>query len=430
MASITNNSRKYGEGHQVILKDPKKGALAGEKLMMLNGYILGKDIFTVTLKPKVVDNWINFTYGNASVFLKDAKKNVIQIIGSEGNINGLFNHHKSNAKSNTNVLTEVKENISMWLFQGHFENKKLLSEDEIITKLNGNKLYYSTTFYESAVKQLTELKKYIKYGGYNYERQGGTLTKPLYTAARKLTNKANDNWNPADVWMIKKGYDLKTIIASKNHECLNGRLAEAYYKKDIIPISLKNVTTRVATSSIIDSSKLMNVDPDLNLKFDKLDFSETFANFILMSKSGFAVRAGFKASSTTLGVSLEGRMIGAGYQLGAVDASDYKAEVSDIHNYTLRTGNGVGLVSLPKAKAELKEIIMKYPRISNTIKDYDHAIRLVDEADDFIKQRFINIVSYLYSFMILPKVFETHLKFCYFSSKKITDKSGLYLILQ
>lgn len=433
MASITDNSRKYGEGHQVILKDRSKLTSSTATLYSSNGYQAGKSVFSVTLNPRNVDNILEYTAPGTkkNVFLKDAAGKVIQLIGSASAIDKTFNHYSTNAKSNTNLLTEIKENISMWIFEEWFSKSQVLSEDDIITKLGANKKYYQTDYYESSIKQLAELKKYFNVGkhSYEYERQGGKHTAKLYKVARLLTGKASDNWNPADVWMIRTGFDMTPLYKATDFKMLNGLLAEAYYKRDIIPISLKNVTTRTATSSVIDPSKILKQKVDLDFKFEKVDLSDTFANFIVQTRSGFSVRVGFKASATTLNVSLEGRIINAGYQLGAIDAGDYRKEVADSYRYALRSGK-VSAGDKEKAKKELQEIVRKYPRFSNTLQDYDQAIRFLDAGDQLTQDRFCNLMSYMYSILVAPKDFEDHMKYCYFMSKKITDKSGLYLILQ
>tara|TARA_R110000822_G_scaffold44843_7_gene120236 strand:+ start:1421 stop:2713 length:1293 start_codon:yes stop_codon:yes gene_type:complete len=430
MASVTNNSKKYGEGHSIILK--KSAPSVAVQLMTSNGYTMNKSTFTITLSPKNVSKVISFPSGKAELYLIDDNKKVILITGNTGRrgIDVLFNHNSANAKSNTNLLTEIKENISMWVFQAHYENRKLLTEDDIIKMLGKNDQYYRTTYYESAVKQLAELKKHVRSGGYDYERQSGNLTKRMYKLARELTGKHPDNWNPADVWMIRKGFDLTPINKAQNFENLNQLIAEAFYKnKDIVPISLKNVTTPQASSSINDPTVLLNKNVGLDLSFDKVDLSNTFNNFIIGSKSGFQLRVGYKTH--TLGVYIEGRMKGAGYQLGAVDAGDYKKEVKSIHKYDLRSGDINSLeTDIEKAKQELKEIFRVTSRVSYTIQDYDDAMRLVDSGDTLVQSRFANLISYLYSYLILPESFESHMKFCYFSSKKITNKSALYLILQ
>jgi hypothetical protein len=149
----------------------------------------------------------------------------------------------------------------------------------------------------------------------------------------------------------------------------------------------------------------------------------------LQTESGFSVRVGFKASASTLNVSIEGRMINAGYQLGAVDAKDYTAAVLDNYRYRLRSG-ATGPSDLDRAKEELRKITDRYPRFSNKLQTYNEAITAINAAGDFTQQRFSNLISYLYSFLIAADDFEDHMKFCYFSSKKITNLSGLYLILQ
>jgi hypothetical protein len=78
MASITNNSKKYGEGHSIVLKD--SGKLSSPVNMLFNkaGYKAGKSVFVITIAPKNVDNVIEYSTGKENIFLKDDKKKVIQ----------------------------------------------------------------------------------------------------------------------------------------------------------------------------------------------------------------------------------------------------------------------------------------------------------------------------------------------------------------
>lgn len=432
MASIVEN-KKYGEGHEVVLKDASKLGSVFKREISKAGYIAGKSQFKLTFNPKKIDKSVVLADKNAkTIYLKDSNNKVVEIIATKSMIETSFNHATSGkTKSNTNLLTEIKENISMWVFQSYFENKKILKEEDITAKLGKNVDSYDTTYYQSAIKQLEELKKYIKSGGYTYERQGANLTKDLYKAARNLTGKLNDNWNPADVWMIRKGFDLSSIYNTNTANDLNTRLAEAFYNHDVIPISLKNVTTPKAKSSVIDPNKLLKSKLDLNLEFDQVDLSSpSFGNFILKTKSGFAVRAGFKASSTTLVVSLEGRMLGAGYQLGAIDAKAYKDRIKEKYQYTLRSGKSTPS-DIKIALKEAKEIFNKYKRLSNTVSTYEELEDIVLQSEDFIQNRFSNIISYVYASLFLPRnEFEEHMKYCYYNAKKITKESGIYLILQ
>ena len=56
--------------------------------------------------------------------------------------------------------------------------------------------------------------------------------------ARKLTGKLDDNWNPGDVWLIKKNYKMSMLTNSKSTTELNSMLVKAYNKKDIIQYHL------------------------------------------------------------------------------------------------------------------------------------------------------------------------------------------------
>lgn len=431
MASIVDNP-KYGEGHQVVLKDKLSSVMVSK--LRESGYAPGKDVFKITLKqsPKP-EKSLTIAKGEKSVLLIDKSNSKLLLKGSESSINGLFNHFSNNTKSNTNLLTEIKETFSLEVFKEFIERNRKVSEEELIkivdNQIRGTVENYDSVYYESAYKQLDELKKYVRKKGYDYERQGGRRTKDLYTVARKLTGKLSDNWNPADVWMIQKKYDMKPMLESKSSSELNSMLTDAFNKRDIIPISLKQVLQPKAKSSIIDPSNLMNQKLDLDLRFDRVDLSDSYNNFIVITKSGFAIRCGFKASATTLNVSLEGRFIKAGYQTGAVDAKLYTAEVLNKQNYRLRSGS-VQKSEYNTAKKELKEMFTKYRRLSNAIIDYKQAIELFEAGSKLTQDRFTNLMSYLYSMLIKPKDFEDHMKFCYFTSKKLTKDSGIYLILQ
>jgi hypothetical protein len=270
--------------------------------------------------------------------------------------------------------------------------------------------------------------------GYHYERQAADKTDELYKVGRKLSGKANDNWNPADVWMIKNNFDMKKLTKASSITELNTEIASAFKKKELIPISLKQVESKQkAVIELVDPASQMDKDLDFDVSFSKVDLSDTFANFIVQTKSGFAVRCGFKASATTLNVSLEGRFIGAGYQLGAVDAKQYSPHIKSKYQYDVRSGVGVTSSDYTKAKTELKAMFAAYPRLSNTIKDYKQAEAIFNKADKLTKDRFANLVSYLYSFLMAPKgpaKFKDNMKFCYYSSKKLSNDSSLYIVVK
>lgn len=428
MATLIGNA-KYGEGHEIILKDRDKLSGVARNIFAAKGYAAGSARFKITRVNRTPQVSIDLGTGKEVILLRDSKNNLVELIGSASSINGSFNHFSTNAKSDTGILTEVKETISMVVFEAFVEKNEIMTEDEVRASLSATHLSkYDSTYYNSAIKQLNELKKYVKgFRGYSYERQGQDKTKDIYRQARVLSGLASDNWNPADVWMIKKDFDgfnkkFSTIVE------LNAVIARGFKTKDVIPISLKNVTAEKARSEIVDPSLRQKIEKDLT--FDKVDLSDTFNNFILQTKSGFAVRVGFKASASTLNVSIEGRMIGAGYQMGAVDARRYAEYCRTKLRYKARSGMTVSKTDMELAKKELKVIFSEYQRVSNTIKSYNQALEIFNKGSDLTKKRFSNLISYLYSFLIAPENFHQHMEYCYFSSKKISDKSSVYLILK
>jgi hypothetical protein len=431
MATIVNNS-KYGEGHQIVLKEQSKmpSTTVAAKFKQ-NNYSFGSSTFSI-VKTKLPKNTkvVEIDLGGKDiVYLKDQAGKIVELKGTASLINGSFNHFTANAKSNTTLLTEIKETISMNMFQQSVENNKIMTEDEVIASLDNNMVdHFDTIYYESGLEQTKQLKRFIGPNkGYTYERQGKDKTKKLYDVARKLTGKLNDNWNPADVWMIKKNYDMNILYNSKNFKQLNSEIAKALEAKMLIPISLKQVSKREADLSIVDPAKISNSKLDLDLSPEKIDLSESFNNFIVWTKSGFGVRAGFKASATTLNVSLEGRFKNAGYQVGAVDAKDFAVFVASEHE-SLETGSA-SKSDIDTSKKKLKLMLNdKEIKVSTKLESYDAACVMVDKGDTLLKNRFFNLMSYMFAFYTID--FEEIMKFCYYSSKKISDTSSPYVIIQ
>ena len=430
MATIVNNN-KYGEGHEVILKAGLKMPAASKIAFTKAGFVPGVSVFKVSRNAKSAANIIQIGAGKDSVFLTDDKGKIHQVIGNASVINGSFNHNGNSDKAKTNLLTEIKELISMWTFQKYFETGTFIEEDEIYTKLGSNKEEYKTVYYDSALKQLAVLKLYVKSPrGYTYERQGQNRTKQLYTTARKLTRKLNDNWNPADIWMIRSGYDMSELYNAISATELNGLLADAVERQDVIPISLKQITTPAAKLSVVDTAKQLNGDVDLDFDLKEIQLTSTFANFLVVTKSRFAIRGGFKSSGQTLSVSLEGRMMGTKYQLGAIDARWFTNFIQSEYGYNVRGGVKVDLTDMEKAKDEFKQIIAKNGMPSGKIANYDDAMSIIDRADDITKKRFIAIVSYMYALTVKPgRDMNTLMKHCYFSAKKISSDASVYILI-
>lgn len=431
MATIVN-STKYGEGHEVVFKSK----LAGTRLAEIGklGYAPESDVFGITLKQlSIIDKTWDLFNGKDSITFIDKNNRSFRIIGKAETINDMFNHFTKNAKSLTGVLTEIKELYSLEVFRAYNDKGIVLSEDEVIELVQkqqpATKANVASVYYTSAVAQLEEFKKHVPRGNYVFERQSKNLTKKLYDRARKLTAKSNDNWNPADVWVIHKSFDMTPLYEAKTASELNQLIGEAFQKKDLIPISLKQVqTNKKADSHIIDPARLLKQKVDLDFGFDKVDVTKTFNNLTIFTKCGYCVRAGFKGSGGSINVSLEGSFKSANYQLGAIDAKVYKTIMREEHSYTTRS-SFVQKADYDKAKQELKAVIKKYPRFSVTMKSYEEAVQIFESGDKLLKDRFANLISYLYALLILPKDFEDHMKTTYLLAKKITRDSSVYLLI-
>jgi hypothetical protein len=434
MATIVNNP-KYGEGHKIILKDKLPSGEVKNSFNILK-YVPGKSIFSITKNNKFTST-IKVGDGKINIFLKDEKNKIIKLYGNENTINHIFNHFngdKSGGKSDTTILTETKELITLILFESYVENKVILNEDKLIDKLPTNiKKYYSSEYYDSSLKQLNLFKKIIGgNSGYTFERQKQTdRTQKIYKHAGELTGKLPDNWNPADIWIIKKNLKIDTILKSRNANELNESIAREFKKKNIIPVSLKHIDKNsIGVIKVMDPSNLNSKNTEYDFRYDHTDLSESLNNFILSTKSKFQIRCGFKASAITLNVSLEGRWEGGGVQLGGIDAKGYREYVLKEYGYNLRGGEDISKKDYDEAKKELKEMFNKYSSYGS-VKTYKQTIDIFENGNTLTQKRFCNLMSYMYSFIILPKTkFIQHINFCYYTAQKLSTDSCLYLLIK
>lgn len=445
MAHLVNNPR-YGPGHEVVLKS--KLPAIDLAAFAQYGYKPDVSVFQIARsvpKPSVViDLGKGLTGGKVfELFLKDKSNKIVSVVGTKNKLDSIFNHFSSTSKSETTNLTKLKEEISMGVFSEYLVNRRKADEIQAVNlaaKLGMSRLYQSV-YYNSAIKQLEAVKgKFDTSKKYTFERQGENKTKWLYSTARKLGGiTSNDNWNPADVWIISSNIKSFKDLFPPNFEdplfgsieMLNDKLATLIKNKEIYPISLKQVTGDKAVVENISFEK-MNKRTDLNFSFSEVQIPKTFKNFILYTKSGFGVRVGYKASATTLDVSVEGRFKTAGFQEGAVSAKDLRNYIRKMTNYyELRSGNFTLNKRIEdQALDELANFAGKYPQFI----DFKEALEFYKNASELEKKRLINLVSYLYAFTVEPigfgDDFENLMKYCYYSSKKISTKSSNYILIR
>lgn len=438
MAHILNNP-SYGEGHQVILKENLSNRIVTD--FKKYDYIAGKTIFTMTKKN--VSPKITYSLSDSKLFINfiDDKKRIIKMYGSDSSFNSTFNHVGSKGgKSDTNKLTEVKELISICVFEQFLKYNKKVDFDFVDKFLPANLRNYNHKEYvDSAHLQLDTWLKNEKgkfRGNYNYERQMGKFTKDMYDNVKKITGLQKDNWNPGDIWLIKNGFKMDKYEKSNNINEINKMLIEDYNKQNLVGISLKQILPKHSPSYKkinLDNKKKQETEYDFT--FDYCDLSDTFNNAIVYTKSGFAIRIGYKASSTNYNVYLEGRFKSAGVQTGAVDAKKFPDEVLKRYNYNIRKiGEPDHLKESVIALREYKKMFALHgaDKMANKINSVKQLEELYNKSEIFVKKRFCKLSSFMYPFLVSAfekKDFKNFMEWNYHTSKKETSIGGFYIYL-
>ena len=442
MANILNNP-SYGEGHQVILKENLSGRIVAD--FKKYNYLPGKTIFTMTKKTALPKIQLSLSNEKSFVNLIDDKKRIVKFFGSGSAFNSTFNHFGGKgSKSDTNKLTEVKELISICVFEQFLKYNKKVDFEFVNKQLPVNlREYNQKEFVDGSHKQLnlwlSKERGRFK-GGYHYERQMDNLTKGMYDNVKKLTGLQKDNWNPGDMWLIKSGFKMDKYEKSESVSDINKMLIEDYNKQNLVGISLKQINPNQAGRiDYINLSTIKKKEADFDFQFSECDFTaDTFKNAIIYTKSGFGVRMGFKASTENYGVYLEGRFKGAGSQVGGMDAKKIPEEMQKRYNYVLRKGGTPDLKKeQPLALEEMKKIYKRHPanKISNGISDYKDFLKKYEKAPNFQKGRFCRIVSFMYPYLELAyakggeKEFKDLMNWSFHLSKKETAFGGFYIFL-
>lgn len=79
--------------------------------------------------------------------------------------------------------------------------------------------------------------------------RGSEIMKAIYKKKTNAVRNSNlgrfsdDKWNPGDIWAVKKGVNVNTVLDDSSIDTLNATLLNAYNKRDIVGISLKKVVS-------------------------------------------------------------------------------------------------------------------------------------------------------------------------------------------
>jgi len=456
MASIFNS--EYGDGHKVLLKDNTMlrkvsntvASVVNNKRFNITPGTTVFELVKTKFKQRNPKFTVNVSAGQASgnlsmYMIKSGTSQKYKFIGSKSTLQNMFTHAgdgSKSSKSDTDDKTATKELATLCVFEQKLKSGEDATYDYVYKKLPTKlKKFFNEEFFESSQKQLklwlSKEKGRFKGQGFVFERQLDNLTKKIYKNALSLSKLHKDNWNPGDIWIVKKDLDFKVYETSTNIKHINRQLVKDYNDGKCVGISLKHLTkSQRGQINYVNLSTTKKKEVKFDFTFEECDFSaETFKNAIIYSKSGFGPRMGFKASTAGFGVYLEGRFKGAGSQVGAIDATKIPEEIKRRYNYTIRKGGTPDLkVEEPIALKEMKAMIKRHgaKKISNGLDSYKHFLELYDKAPMFQKQRFCRISSFMYPYLELSfekgddKEFRDLLSWSYSLAKKETDVGGLY----
>lgn len=426
MASIAEG--KYPIGTKVILSKPTT---------KMKQYFNIGDIFE-KVNSQDFKYHFNVGKGNTEVFLKN--NDIVVKISGSNSIGALFKHYTKTSTSDTNLLTETKEIVSLLTFKNNYN---IHDEHRLKKKLDKKHLsVYCSEYFESSVKQNDILRFQgfrldSKYNSsvnrglnifYHCERQKGNYTDILYKKACTLSGLLPDNWNPADVWFIsdsiigsfKKDIDSFVDISEVNDYVLKG-----IQDKTIIPISLKHVGKNNQANFKQITRETFCSDLDLNIKEIGLNF-KTFRNALIKTGSGFNIRVGFKNTSS-LSTTFEGSIDGSGSNIGAIDKKNLCTNIKKLTGYDLKQVKFEEKFIISLINIIYNNINIKNGNKLTTSKDMILSYKALTEKDK--QQASIVIYSCWLVCIEALKTDKEFLKFLYLSSYKISEKSCSYLLL-
>jgi hypothetical protein len=454
MASITKSD--YGEGSRFVFK-------TGKVPVELKQYnYKTTDIFKKTFKSvsnnklgKIIERPSGSVSGPDIAYLEDPKGIVHLFRGRQENLKTFFNVADKGGKGLTEKRTECSETVSLIIFKNKIENSKILDEEVLLSELKkivSNDVFelYNSTYYESAINQVNIFQNEIKLTrGYEYERQKKNITKVVYNNVSKLGGpRSPDNFNPGDLWIIKKDYAREiqnTYPKIDNINTLISEIANAFKERKMISISLKATQSGQSSAEIIDPSNELKKDSDIDLSIKGITIGYggrekiPFNNPTIITKSGFTIRLTHKGSPTLY---FEGSFASQDFQLGAIDAKKYDTVAKEKYKYTIKRGykdnpeQSLKAITLNDLKTLLKTNSFKNLLTSKQIEDlvaYSNIFQKKGNTDIEKKGRgyFIQFVSTMYYiFVKVPQkdgTTDKHMKFAFNLARKVQEFSSVYV---
>lgn len=344
---------------------------------------------------------------------------------SNGALNGLMKHSRikneaSTAKANTHATTLLKELITKIKIKNQtFDKETILLK---INETHGDLVQlFEEVYYDSAIKQMVAFNKIgVNIEDYISEIQNEGINKLIYDKVAILTSIHKDNWNPADVWFIKKNSieELKVAISIVTTiEELNELLIKHVMNKDILPISLKQVIGEAQISlHNIGEKRESNYDFDIL----GLNIPKSFKSLFVTTPSDYQFKLNMRGSADSINLNKEGSFSNKNASEGAFVSNLWNYYV--INNPTDYLTNGAKTPYLTKEIfTKKREIFVKYKNIIS------NDIQMVEFKDlDLITGRRYQIISdHVEYIMAHPDLVE----YSYFASKKLYDGAGAFYLI-
>jgi len=359
---------------------------------------------------------------------------------SGGRLQNVFDE-KGNAKTASKPKTEQQEDGVRYLL----ESAKLQSKMNINKAVGFNFGQDWHNSFEKTFKGISDnIMQPTTMKQYNFYRDSNPR-KPKFlnqlTDARILPD-SKDNWNPSDIWAVKKTSENKLIsevnnlfnivLKTKDIEKLNSFIFQKFQSKDIIGISLKQVTTPKATVKKIQTdAKFMN-----SLKYDgilkKFEFNASNSYFdILFKMKVFKETVNYRFRFRPRGASGQVKTFGEGQPVeqktfdGAVSSDVVVSEFRDVRTFE----NNV-------LKVKTKNNVLTTLKTSNLNEDFvDFVIddkfkfvkisELEDKLSDYEIKRAIVLLYYIYNFETASNKQRVFKRF-YLAAKKMNEFSSIH----
>lgn len=305
-------------------------------------------------------------------YFKD-RKAVYKVMGD--NIpNGAFKWTTSGKSTNRGELTTLKELCSLVMMLHRINGTKPpVGSDELaeeVAKDYGFKqapALMREVYFTSAEAHANNTRNLPFSGKYLGELQGVKFSKPVYNLAKKLTKKAADNWNPSDVWFVRKTdlpkvesmvqeleTDIKQRVMSEKKIAYKFKdMLDVFLKEGIlIGVSLKQVDRGAGKADLVSADNVRKKSSEMNFRITQNYIRDTSKGLPaygeVRTQSGFNIKYGGRANAQKANINTEGQMAGASHQLGAIDAKALDAMAKEKKLTILKDSDFKGIETVEK----------------------------------------------------------------------------------